>query len=291
MAEDWKSQMRCESKVYNGDRIIQKILEELGTTENIAKNPYVIEKVNGMLYEIMLQRGFEISGVKVEFGTLTGECEETEIEKIVRLLTNNEEKAENVLVNEDDEIVRGTEYSISVNSSTQELTLLTKMKVPSCKKQQLIIDTFRDLGGEEGVGETIERNEGWQKTKINPYGIVMERKWNEKPGEKAVKMRRMPDAPVIIEITDSEGVVQYCTMNIEQIPSLMGNNTNFFPGTLELLRKRKEIKSSPQEVKNTNMYKCVVDSGKLNRSGRYNVGMTKLYGAAGIRIDANQPCV
>ena len=288
---NWRETIQYTGTVYSGDRIIQEILEKLGTTENIAKNPYVIEKVNRMLYEIMLQRGFEISGVKVEFGTLTGECEEAEIEKIVTLLTNNEEKAEKVLVDKEDEIVMGTEYSISVDPSTQELTLLTKMNVPPYSEQQVIKDTFRDLEGEEGVGETIERKEGWQKITINPDGIVMQRKWNEEPGKKAVEMRRMPDDPVIIEIIDSEGIVQYCTMNIEQIPSLMGNDTNFFPGTLKLLRERMEIKSSPQEVKDTKMYECVKYYGKSNRFGRYNVGMTNLYGAVVIHIDADQPRV
>lgn len=149
---------------------------------------------------------------------------------------------------------------------------------------QVIIDTFRDLEGEEGVAETIERKEGWQKTTINPDGIVMQRKWNEKPSKKAVKMRRMPDDPIIIEITDSEGVVQYCTMDINQIPSLMGNTTNFFPGTLELLRRKKTIKDSPQEVKETEQYKLANNYLKLYpKVGRYGVGMSSLYEVAGGR--------
>lgn len=110
MGENWKENIKYNGKVYSDDRIIQGILEKLGTTKNIAKNLYVIEKVTGMLYEIMLQREFEISGVNVGFDTVKGECEESEIEKIARLLTNNEEKAEKVL---------GDEYSISVDSSTQ----------------------------------------------------------------------------------------------------------------------------------------------------------------------------
>lgn len=65
MSDKWRKTIKSTGIVYSGDRIIQRILEKLGTTKSIAKNPYVIEKVIIILYEIMMQRDFKISGVNV----------------------------------------------------------------------------------------------------------------------------------------------------------------------------------------------------------------------------------
>lgn len=65
MSDKWRKTIKSTGIVYSGDRIIQRILEKLGTTKSIAKNPYVIEKVIIILYEIMMQRDFKISGVSV----------------------------------------------------------------------------------------------------------------------------------------------------------------------------------------------------------------------------------
>jgi len=280
MSNKWKAALKSTEIVYSGDRIIQRILEKLGTTKNIAKNPYVIEKVVIILYEIMMQRDFKISGVSVRNGMVTGECGEKEIDQIVELLRNNEEKAEKTLDDKKDKSCRGTEYRISIDSSTQELTLLTVMFSPPYSKEQVIKDTFRDLEreGEEGVGETIERREGWQKTKINPDGIVMQRKWNEKPGVTAIKMRRMPNDPIIVEVTGFQTGIKYFSIReVEQIPNLMGNTTNFFPGTLKWLIQKYEMKDSLEAVKRTDRYKVVAGSIEpVCKFGRYGKGIDKL---------------
>ena len=280
MSNKWKDAQKSTEIVYSGDRIIQRILEELGTTKNIAKNPYVIEKVVIILYGIMMQRDFKISGVNVRNGMVTGECGEKEIDQIVELLRNNEEKAEKTLDDKKDKSCRGTEYRISIDSSTQELTLLTVMFSPPYSKEQVIKDTFRDLEreGEEGVGETIERREGWQKTKINPDGIVMQRKWNEEPGVTAIKMRRMPNDPIIIEVTGFQTGIKYFSMSEpEQIPNLMGNTTNFFPGILKCLSRKYEMKDSPEEVRRTDRYKNLAGSIEdVGKFGRYGNGIDKL---------------
>ena len=213
-------------------------------------------------------------------GLVRGECGEKEIDKIVELLRNNEEKAEKTLEDKKDKSCRGTEYRISIDSSTQELTLLTVMFSPPYSKEQVIKDTFRDLEreGEEGVGETIERREGWQKTKINPDGIVMQRKWNEQPSIKAIEMRRIPDYPIIIEVTGFQtGIKYFFISEFAEIPNLMGNTTNFFPGTLKRLSQKYEMKDSPEEVRKTDYYKVVAGSIESYwKFGRYEEGIRNL---------------
>lgn len=295
--------LKPKYKVYSGDNIIKRVLEQLEVAKEIASNPYVIEKVSIIVCELIEQRNIRIEGIKTNWNVLKGECTEEQISQILNLLksiTYELGKGESELdepregepepdQNKNENEAKGNRLGYSVKYEiTVELkgrfSIKQQISLPSgC--DETIITTFgfdpRDTGA---IIENISRTKGFQINSIDPSGIVMQRRWREEDGRMA-EMIRMKQDP-IIAIVKYQQETSYHSMTMEELPNMMGSTKNFLHGQMRTTGICKSGKATYEEAQGTPEYQATLSAitGLPERKARFFPAIKEMCEKAGLEV-------